>query len=62
MRAVGTVLPNLEAWVGMERCHDTYRLTQIFSGHASVRYLKKIGREKTAEKECHHYAVDWDSA
>ncbi|KAJ8731739.1 hypothetical protein PYW08_014469 [Mythimna loreyi] len=59
-RVVDAVLPHFETWLKRgERI--SYRLTQVLTGHGCFgEYLKKIGREATAN--CHHCEDDLDSA
>ncbi|CAH2257785.1 jg8953 [Pararge aegeria aegeria] len=60
-RAVGAILPNLEAWLARKRGNITFRLTQVLTGHGCFgEYLFRIGREVTPR--CHHCGGDQDTA
>ncbi|CAH2242651.1 jg8471 [Pararge aegeria aegeria] len=60
-RAVGAILPNLEAWLSRKSGSVTFRLTQVLTGHGCFgEYLCRIGREATPK--CHHCGGDRDTA
>ncbi|XP_072743437.1 uncharacterized protein [Anoplolepis gracilipes] len=60
-RTVLAVLPCLEQWLDRAWGSNTFRMTQVFSGHGCFgEYLRRIGKE--ASEACHHCGNDRDTA
>lgn len=60
-RTVHAILPNLEKWLDRKWGGNTYRMTQMLSGHGCFgEYLGRIGKEIDAT--CHHCNGDRDTA